>query len=121
MTFPHETRQALSACPDPRVAYIVGQSRSTRRRTRTFEVHLQRISNRDVGMGVVARRTLEPRIVLADRDVQFNVELYMKDENARWVDRYLRACSYWALDGLTLLRRRERIVLRDCERVSPAL
>ena len=94
MTFPHETRQALSACPDPRVAYIVGQSRSTIRRTRTFEVHLQRISNRDVGMGVVARRTLEPRIVLADRDVQFNVELYMKDENARWVDRYLRAYSY---------------------------
>ncbi len=45
-------------------------------------------------MGVVARRTLEPRIVLADRDVQFNVELYMKDENARWVDRYLRAYSY---------------------------
>ena len=24
----------------------------------------------------------------------FNVELYMKDENARWVDRYLRAYSY---------------------------
>jgi hypothetical protein len=40
MAFPHKARQALSACADPRVAHIVSQSRSTVRRTRTFEVHL---------------------------------------------------------------------------------
>ncbi len=70
MAFPHEARQAFAARSDASVAYIVGQTRSTIRRTRTFEVYFQRISDRDVGTRVIARRTLEPRIVPADRDVQ---------------------------------------------------
>jgi hypothetical protein len=70
IAFSHKARQSLSTNVHPSVAQVVDEARESIGGTGALERHLERVADRDITLRVLTQRSIAPRIIAADRDLQ---------------------------------------------------